>query len=81
LITLFQQPRQSAIPNIRNLEGFFKKLDNEIKKIDKKENYGEYMDTLKNNSKIIRERILKHLMIRRTRKEITTYFKQDLEGQ
>jgi len=81
LITLFQQPRQSTIPNIKNLEWFFKKLENDIKKIDKKENYGEYMDMLKNNSKIIRERILKHLMIRRTRKEITTYFKQDLEGQ
>jgi len=79
LITLFQQPRQSTIPNIKNLEGFFKKLENDIKKIDKKENYGEYMEMLKNNSKIIRERVLKHLMIRRTRKEITTYFKQDLE--
>jgi hypothetical protein len=79
LITLFQQSRQSTIPNIKNLEAFFKKLENDLKKINKKESYLEYIEALKNNSKIIRERVLKHLMIRRTRKEITTYFAQDLE--
>lgn len=81
LITLFQQSRQSTIPNIKNLEAFFKKLENDLKKISKKDSYLEYIEALKNNSKIIRERVLKHLMIRRTRKEITTYFSQDLEWQ
>lgn len=81
LITLFQHPRQSTIPNIKNLEWFFKKLETDIKKINKKEKYNEYIDALKDNSKIIRERVLKHLMIRRTRKEIVTYFSQDLAGQ
>ncbi len=81
LITLFQSGRNSTIPNIRNLEVFFKWLENYLKNIDKKENFEEYTDQLEENSNKIRERILKPLMIRRTRKEIEKYFSDDIKKQ
>lgn len=81
LITLFQPTRNSSIPNIKNLEVFFKKINQDLKKIDKKENYDEYLDLLQKSSDIVREKILKQFMIRRTRKEIETYFKDDIQKQ
>jgi len=36
------------------------------------------MDIVKDNAKQIRDKVLKHLMVRRTRNEIELYFKQDL---
>lgn len=78
LITLFQEPRNSTLPNIKNIKLFIEKLDNELKAINKKEDYQEYRETLKRNSNIIRERVLKHLMIRRTRQEIKDYYPEDM---
>jgi len=77
-IKLFQNTRKSTIPGLPDLEGFFKKLDNDLKKIDKK-NYEDYVEKAKENARLIRERVLKYLMIRRTRGEIERYFIQDLE--
>jgi superfamily II DNA/RNA helicase len=77
-IKLFQNTRKSTIPGLPDLEGFFKKLDNNLKKIDKK-NYEDYVKKAKENARLIRERVLKYLMIRRTRGEIERYFIQDLE--
>jgi len=77
-IKLFQNTRKSTIPGLPDLEGFFKRLDNDLKKIDKK-NYEDYVEKAKENARLIRERVLKYLMIRRTRGEIERYFIQDLE--
>lgn len=79
LISLFQIPRNSTIPNIKNLKWFIDNLDREVKSVDKKQDFDEYMEVLQRNSKIIRERVLKHLMIRRTRQEIQKYYTDDMK--
>lgn len=81
LITLFQSSRNSTIPNVKNLEAFFKSFEQDLKRIDKKEEYDKYINQLKLNSNKIREKILKPLMIRRTRKEIEKYFSDDIKKQ
>jgi HKD family nuclease len=90
-IKLFQNPRKSTIPNLPDLERFFNRLDKKLKKIDlsasqtrqtgKQKNYDEYLKTVKENAKEIREKVLKYLMVRRTRNEIEKYFSKDIKKQ
>lgn len=80
-IKLFQNPRKSTIPNLPDLERFFNRLDRKLKKIDKQKNYDEYLKTVKENAKEIREKVLKYLMVRRTRNEIEKYFSRDIKKQ
>ena len=80
-IKLFQPSRKSSIPNVPNLENFFKELESKVKKLNKKENYTEYINTVRENARKIRESVLKYLMVRRTRTEIETYFSEDLKNQ
>lgn len=80
-IKLFQRIRQSTIPNLPDLEGFFSKLEKNLKGLDRKKDKTEYINITKENSKLIRERVLKYLMVRRTRKEIELYYKEDLKKQ
>ncbi|HZJ76783.1 MAG TPA: phospholipase D-like domain-containing protein, partial [Oscillospiraceae bacterium] len=79
-IFLFQPKNNSTIiPDNKNIEDFFNKLDSKLKKIEK--GTQEYARALKVNSGIIRDKVLRNIMIRRTRKEITEYYKDDLEKQ
>ncbi|MCL0065052.1 phospholipase D-like domain-containing protein [Dehalococcoidia bacterium] len=80
-IKLFQNPRKSTIPNLSDLERFFNRLDKKLKKIDKQKDYDEYLKTVKENAKEIREKVLKYLMVRRTRNEIEKYFSKDIKKQ
>jgi len=80
-IKLFQNTRKSTIPNIPDLERFFNILDKRVKKINKQQDYDEYIKTVKTNAKEIREKVLKYLMVRRTRSEIEKYFPEDLKRQ
>lgn len=80
-IKLFQNARNSTIPNCRNLESLFDVLDKKLKHLDRKQNYEEYIKTIKENAREIREKVLKYLMVRRTRTEIVKYFANDLETQ
>ncbi|MCL4385545.1 MAG: phospholipase D-like domain-containing protein [Actinobacteria bacterium] len=80
-IKLFQSTRKSSIPNVSNLESFFNRLKSKLDKIDKKQNYIEYININKENSREIREKVLKYLMVRRTRTEIEKYFADDLRKQ
>ena len=80
-IKLFQNAKKSTIPNIPNLESFFGRLEQKIKKLDRKKDHSKYMQTAKENAREIRESILKYLMVRRTRKEIENYFADDLKNQ
>ena len=76
LITLFQDARNSSIiPGNNNLEKYFNDLYKEVK-------------TSNNDPKVvsevaaeIRDNVLRHVLIRRTRKEITEYYKEDLDKQ
>jgi len=79
-IYLFQSKNNSTIiPNNKNLEAFFNKLDAKLKKLEK--GTQAYADMQKTNSAIIRDQVLRNVMIRRTRKEISEYYKEDLERQ
>jgi len=64
-----------------DLESFFSKLEKKIKKLDRKKDYSEFIKAVKENSREIREKILKYLMVRRTRTEIIKYFSEDLVNQ
>lgn len=76
---LFQPKHDSTIIGLRNLEAFFKELHRKENKYSKGTQL--YVDQLRANSEEIRDRILRHVMIRRTRGEIMEYYKDDLEKQ
>ncbi|WP_024821935.1 helicase-related protein [Aminobacterium mobile] len=81
LLKLFQKTKKSTIPNVPDLEAFFTNLDKKLKKLDRKEDYEEYIETVKENAREIRDKVLKYLMVRRTRTEIVNYFPRDIEQQ
>ena len=80
LITLFQSKHNSTIiPNIKNLEGFFRNLRGKLKKLDR--GTPEYTAQMRENSEEIRDKILRTIMIRRVRNEIIEYYSDDLKKQ
>jgi len=78
-LKLFQVPKKSTIPGVQNLEKFFGSLKKRINKYQK--NQPEYIDTIKLVSKEVRDKILKFVMVRRTRTEVMKYFSEDMEKQ
>jgi superfamily II DNA/RNA helicase len=80
-IKLFQKAKKSTIPNVPDLEGFFNGLEKKLKNLDRQRDYTEYIEIVKENAKVIREKVLKYLMVRRTRTEIAKYFAEDLKKQ
>ncbi len=78
-IKLFQPPRRSSIPGVANLEDFFGRLRNRLNQYAKTD--PNYQIEIKNASNEIRENILKYIMVRRTRSDVTTYFARDLKEQ
>jgi superfamily II DNA or RNA helicase/HKD family nuclease len=78
-IKLFQKAKKSTIPNVPDLESFFSRLESRLKDLDRQRDYAEYIETVKENAKEIREKVLKNLMVRRTRTEIAKYFAEDLK--
>lgn len=80
-IKLFQNSKKSAIPNLPDIEGFFNGLAKKLKGLDRQKNNEDYLRVVKENSKEIREKLLKYLMVRRTRKEIIDHFGNDLSKQ
>ena len=80
-LKLFQKGRNSTIPNLPDLERFFGTLGKKLKKLDRQKDFKEYINVVRNNAKEIREKVLKYLMVRRTRNEIVSHFSRDLEEQ
>lgn len=80
-LKLFQNSKKSTIPNLPNLETFFNGLAGKLKGLDRQKDNEEYMRIVKENSAEIREKVLKYLMVRRTRTEIIKYFDKDLIKQ
>ena len=78
-IYLFQPKHNSTIIGVKNLEGFFRELRTKEKKYTKGTQM--YLDQLRENSEEIRDKILRHIMIRRTRGEIKEYYAEDLKRQ
>lgn len=80
-IKLFQKSKKSTIPNLSNLENFFNGLAKKLKDLDRQKDYDQYMKIVAENAREVREKLLKYLMVRRTRSEIAKYFTSDLEKE
>lgn len=78
-LKLFQPARKSTIPGIANLEQFFKALQKRLEQYSK--NDPDYWITLKEVSQEIRTKVLRYVMVRRTRTEILRYYADDLRQQ
>lgn len=81
LLKLFQKAKKSTIPNLPDLETFFNRLQKKVDKLDRKRDYQKYIQTVNENASEIREKVLKYLMVRRTRSEIEKYFRKDITEQ
>lgn len=80
-IKLFQKAKKSTIPNMPDLQGFFGVLAKNLRGLDRVEDRDEYLRVTRENSKLIREKVLKYLMVRRTRREIMEFYGDDLAKQ
>jgi superfamily II DNA/RNA helicase/HKD family nuclease len=78
-LKLFQKSRASDIPGVPNLEVFFKDRQKEINKHEK--GTPEYLEAIKQTSALVRNHVLKHVMLRRTRTEIKDHFGEDILKQ
>lgn len=82
-IKLFQDAHKSTLPNpkVRDLEKYFKKLQNRLKGLDRQRDKEEYLKIVQENAKDIRENVLQYLMVRRTRSNIIKYYSKDFKKQ
>ncbi len=82
-IKLFQNAHKSTLPNpkVRDLEKYFKKLQNRLKGLDRSKDKEEYLRIVKENAEEIRKNVLQYLMVRRTRGNIIKYYGRDLAKQ
>lgn len=78
-IYLFQSKQSGTINGIKNIEGFFRALNSKLAK--KPKGSAAYMAQLRENSEIIRDKLIREVMIRRTRGEIQQYYGEDLKKQ
>lgn len=78
-IYLFQSKQSGTINGIKNIEGFFRGLNSKLAK--KPKGSAAYMAQLRENSEIIRDKLIREVMIRRTRGEIQQYYSEDLKKQ
>lgn len=78
-LKLFQAPKNSTIPGIPNLEKYFSNFRTNLAKLEKED--PEYKKLIKIISDDIRNSILRYVMVRRTRTDVMTYFKQDMNAQ
>lgn len=78
-IYLFQPKHNSTIIGVKDLEAFFRELRSKEKKYTK--GTQRYIDQVRADSEKIRDKILRHIMIRRTRSEIMEYYADDLAKQ
>ena len=76
---LFQSKQSGTINGIKNIEGFFRGLNAKLAK--KPKGSAAYMVQLRENSEVIRDRLIREVMIRRTRGEIQQYYADDLAKQ
>ncbi len=78
-LKLFQAPRRSTIPGVSDLESFFGSRLRWLESFEK--GSPEHLEAVKRVAGDVRERVLKHVMVRRTRSEITRFFQEDLGRQ
>jgi hypothetical protein len=78
-LKLFQAPKSSTIPGIPNLEKYFAGFRTKLNKLEKTD--PDYKKLIKEVSDDIRNSILRYVMVRRTRKDVMNYFKNDMQMQ
>jgi superfamily II DNA/RNA helicase len=76
---LFESKTNSTIPGMKKLEQFFFGLRSEVNKV--KKGTDEYYNEVEKASNKIRDKVLREVMIRRTRSEIQKNYKEDLDRQ
>ena len=76
---LFQSKNKSTIVNARNLELFFDNLRKKVRSYEK--DTDEYKQAIRETSEEIRDKVLREVMIRRTRTEIQKTYADDLKKQ
>lgn len=80
-LKLFQHSRNSTLPNLPNLDNFFRHLNSRLSPLHRIADRDEYLRVMRENAREVRERILKYLMVRRTRTEISRFYVEDLALQ
>lgn len=80
-IRIFQKGKQSTIPGLPNLEKFFSEMEGKIDRELRETDYPAFLAQLREVSSEIRNRVLKYLMVRRTRTEIERFYGEDLKKQ
>lgn len=77
-LNLFQDPKNSTLPGIKDLDGFFAGEKYKLNKAEKEDAniQNEVMREVNDN---IRINVLEHVMVRRTREDIKKYYKSDLK--
>jgi len=78
-LKLFQTPKKSTIPGVPDLEKFFAGLKTRLGKYVKTD--PSYTTEAKSVSRDMREKVLKYVMVRRTRSEVLNFFKNDIDKQ
>lgn len=79
LIALFQDKNESSIiPGNPNLDEFFRTRRRELASAKGTPDYESIVNAAMND---VRTQVLKHVMIRRTRKDVTTFYADDLSKQ
>lgn len=93
-LKLFQPPKNSTIPGVPDLQKFFSDLKKKLKAAKpKKQHAGDviymelpdeieaYRKAIKEVSDAIRDKVLKFVMVRRTRSDVKKFFKDDVQKQ
>lgn len=78
---LFQDLEASTIPGVSNLKTFFRKLEKPLKGLDRKKDRARYQNIVRTSAEQLREDVLRHVMVRRTRREIEKWYGKDLAEQ
>lgn len=79
LITLFQDSKQSSVmPDCPDLNAYFAEKKNKLLSAKGTDDYDLVIKQVAND---IRDNVLRHVLIRRTRSEIKKYYKEDLDKQ
>ena len=80
-LKLFQPPRNSTIPGLPNLEAFFARLRKRLNGLHRLDDAEKYVEMIEGNAQELRDRVLKYIMVRRTRREIEEFYGGDLKKQ
>lgn len=93
-LKLFQSPKNSTIPGLPDLQKFFNELKKKLREAKPKKELDpqgiymelpdqdqEYRKVIKQVSDAIRDKVLKFVMVRRTRTDVKKYFKDDVQKQ